>query len=176
MDVTLIVDGANVMGSRADGWWRDRAGAMARLHGELAALAAAGIAGPVPGEPGAAGRTGAAGEAGAAGVAGAEGSAADKASAEGEAGAAGQAAGGRWFPDVLLVVEGRARAVVDLVAPAPRVRVVAAPGEGDDEIASLAGRLTGPRVVVTADRELRRRCEAAGAAVTGPGWLLRQFG
>jgi 8-oxo-dGTP diphosphatase len=49
MDVTLIVDGANVMGSRADGWWRDRAGAMARLHGELAALAAAGIAGPVPG-------------------------------------------------------------------------------------------------------------------------------
>ena len=49
-------------------------------------------------------------------------------------------------------------------------------GEGDDEIASLAGRLTGQRVVVTADRELRRRCEAAGAAVTGPGWLLRQFG
>ena len=40
MGVTLIVDGANVMGSRADGWWRDRAGAMARLHGELAALAA----------------------------------------------------------------------------------------------------------------------------------------
>jgi len=157
MDVTLIVDGANVMGSRADGWWRDRAGAMARLHGELAALAAAGIAGPVPG---AAGEGGAAGEAGAA-----------------AAGAAGEAAGGgRWFPDVLLVVEGRARAVLDLVAPAPRVRVVAARGEGDDEIASLAGRLTGPRVVVTADRELRRRCEAAGAAVTGPGWLLRQFG
>jgi rRNA-processing protein FCF1 len=73
------------------------------------------------------------------------------------------------------VVEGRARAVLDLVGPAPRVRVVAAPGEGDDEIASLAGRLTGRRVVVTADRELRRRCEAAGAAVTGPGWLLRQF-
>ena len=170
MDVTLIVDGANVMGSRADGWWRDRAGAMARLHGELAALAAAGIAGPVPGEPGAAGRTGAAGEAGA------EGSAAEQAGAEGEAGAAGETAGGRWFPEVLLVVEGRARAVLDLVAPAPRVRVVAARGEGDDEIASLAGRLTGPRVVVTADRELRRRCEAAGAAVTGPGWLLRQFG
>ena len=74
------------------------------------------------------------------------------------------------------MVEGRARAVLDLVGPAPRVRVVAADGEGDDEIASLAGRLTGPRVVVTADRELRRRCEAAGATVTGPGWLLRQFG
>ena len=40
----------------------------------------------------------------------------------------------------------------------------------------LAGRLTGQRVVVTADRELRRRSAAAGAAVTGPGWLLRQFG
>src|ERR1700752_44896 len=48
MGLTLIVDGANVMGSRADGWWRDRAGAMARLHGELAALASRGIPGPVP--------------------------------------------------------------------------------------------------------------------------------
>jgi len=66
--------------------------------------------------------------------------------------------------------------MLDLVAPAPAVRVVAAPGEGDDEIANLAGRLTGQRVVITADRELRRRVTAAGAAVTGPGWLLRQFG
>jgi predicted RNA-binding protein with PIN domain len=32
----LIVDGANVVGSRPDGWWRDRAGAAARLHGRLA--------------------------------------------------------------------------------------------------------------------------------------------
>jgi predicted RNA-binding protein with PIN domain len=31
----LIVDGANVVGSRPDGWWRDRAGAARRLHGEL---------------------------------------------------------------------------------------------------------------------------------------------
>ncbi len=160
MDVTLIVDGANVMGSRADGWWRDRAGAMARLHGELAAVAAGGIAGPVPGEPGTAGDAAAAGGAG------------DCRSGQ----CCRTGAAGRWFPQVYLVVEGRACAVLDLVAPAPRVRVVAARGEGDDEIASLAGRLTGPRVVVTADRELRRRCEAAGAAVTGPGWLLRQFG
>ena len=34
---TLIVDGANVVGSRPDGWWRDRAGAAARLHAQLAA-------------------------------------------------------------------------------------------------------------------------------------------
>ena len=178
MDVTLIVDGANVMGSRADGWWRDRAGAMARLHGELAALAANGVTGSVPG-------TGSAAEAGRSAEAGgsAEGGGASGGSAE--AGAAGARAGegpagevpaGRWFPHVYLVVEGRARAVIDLVAPASRVRVVAARGEGDDEIASLAGRLTGQRVVVTADRELRRRCEAAGAAVAGPGWLIRQFG
>jgi rRNA-processing protein FCF1 len=53
------------------------------------------------------------------------------------------------------------------------VRVVAARGEGDDEIAGLAGRLPGQRIVVTADRELRRRSEAAGAAVAGPRWLTR---
>ena len=55
----------------------------------------------------------------------------------------------------------------------PGVRVVAARGEGDDEIAGQAGRLPGQRIVVTADRELRRRCEAAGAAVVGPRWLTR---
>jgi 8-oxo-dGTP diphosphatase len=147
MDVTLIVDGANVMGSRADGWWRDRAGAMARLHGELVALATRGIRGPVPGDPAAAGETD-----------------------PGDA-----AEGGRWYPHVYLVVEGRARKMLDLVSPAPAVRVVAAHGEGDDEIADLTGRLTGRRIVVTADRELRRRVTAAGAVVTGPGWLLRQF-
>jgi hypothetical protein len=32
----LLVDAANVVGSRPDGWWRDRAGAASRLHGRLA--------------------------------------------------------------------------------------------------------------------------------------------
>jgi predicted RNA-binding protein with PIN domain len=32
----LVVDGANVVGSRPDGWWRDRAAAARRLHGLLA--------------------------------------------------------------------------------------------------------------------------------------------
>lgn len=36
--VTLVVDAANVVGSRPDGWWRDRAGAASRLLGEVAAL------------------------------------------------------------------------------------------------------------------------------------------
>ena len=34
---TLIVDGANVVGSRPDGWWRDRPGAAARLQAQLLA-------------------------------------------------------------------------------------------------------------------------------------------
>ncbi len=36
---TVLVDGNNVMGSRPDGWWRDRPGAQRRLSGELSALA-----------------------------------------------------------------------------------------------------------------------------------------
>jgi len=36
-----LVDGNNVMGSRPDGWWRDRAGAMQRLVNELDDLAEA---------------------------------------------------------------------------------------------------------------------------------------
>ncbi|WP_221322206.1 hypothetical protein [Actinoplanes sp. L3-i22] len=44
----IIVDGANVVGSVPDGWWRDRAGAAVRLRDSLAPVAAAGLAG-VPG-------------------------------------------------------------------------------------------------------------------------------
>src|SRR6204780_4526260 len=47
--VTIVVDVANVMGSRPDGWWRDRAGAAVRLHADLVRLAASGRAVP-PGE------------------------------------------------------------------------------------------------------------------------------
>ncbi len=46
VDVVLVVDVANVMGSRPDGWWRDRAGAAARLLTELAPLAGAVVPGP----------------------------------------------------------------------------------------------------------------------------------
>lgn len=35
----LIIDGANVVGSRPDGWWRDRAGAALRLHTQLVQVA-----------------------------------------------------------------------------------------------------------------------------------------
>lgn len=50
MDATplLIVDAANVVGSRPDGWWRDRAGATARLRDALAPLATSGIPPELP--------------------------------------------------------------------------------------------------------------------------------
>ena len=38
--MTIVVDVANVMGSRPDGWWRDRAGAAVRLHDQITRLAA----------------------------------------------------------------------------------------------------------------------------------------
>lgn len=133
--VTLIVDGANVVGSRADGWWRDRPGAAVRLHGELEALAARGVADLPP--------------------------------------ASGAPALDWWYPQVVLVVEGQARAAVNRLPPDGAVRVVAAAGEGDDTIAELATRLPGRRIVVTADAGLRRRCLAAGASATGPRWLTQ---
>ena len=35
MGTVLVVDAANVVGSRPDGWWKDRAGAARRLHERL---------------------------------------------------------------------------------------------------------------------------------------------
>ncbi|MBE1534602.1 NUDIX domain-containing protein [Actinomadura algeriensis] len=129
--LVLVVDAANVVGARADGWWKDRVGANARLRDDLKALNG-GVAG-VPRE---------------------------------------LVPFDRCYPEVVLVVEGRARGVAD--EPVDGVRVVAAPGSGDDRIVEL---VTDPapgtvQLVVTADRELRARCEAAGAGVTGPRWLL----
>src|ERR1700760_2232418 len=46
----LVVDGANVVGSVPDGWWRDRAGAAIRLRDHLVPLTSAGLSdlpGPV---------------------------------------------------------------------------------------------------------------------------------
>jgi 8-oxo-dGTP diphosphatase len=129
--VTIIVDVANVMGSRPDGWWRDRAAAAVRLYDQLVLLAERGVAGlPVrPALP----RL------------------------------------DHWYPGIVLVTEGAARAA--RFDPADSVTVVRAPGSGDDAIVAQAGSLAGHRLVVTADRELRDRCVRAGASVTGPGWL-----
>ncbi|GAA2246720.1 hypothetical protein GCM10010145_12290 [Streptomyces ruber] len=68
-------------------------------------------------------------------------------------------------PDIALVVEGAARGV----AAVPGVRVVGAPGSGDDRIVELVAEAGGRSViVVTADRELRRRVRELGADVRGP--------
>jgi len=48
-DLTVIVDGANVVGSRPDGWWRDRAGAAERLRRSLEPLTS--VPGDVVGWP-----------------------------------------------------------------------------------------------------------------------------
>ncbi|GAA5152273.1 hypothetical protein GCM10023321_20680 [Pseudonocardia eucalypti] len=46
--VTLVIDAANVVGSRPDGWWRDRPGAAARLLSQVAtALRAGALDAPV---------------------------------------------------------------------------------------------------------------------------------
>ncbi|WP_410809385.1 hypothetical protein [Micromonospora sp. 067-2] len=44
----LIIDGANVVGSRPNGWWRDRAGAAARLRDSLAPVATVGLPARLP--------------------------------------------------------------------------------------------------------------------------------
>ncbi|MEU9312788.1 NTP pyrophosphohydrolase [Streptomyces sp. NPDC048256] len=73
--------------------------------------------------------------------------------------------GHRGAQEIVLVVEGAARGV----EPVPGVRVEAAPGSGDDRIVELvAGSVGRSRLVVTADRELRRRVTELGAEVTGP--------
>jgi hypothetical protein len=49
MDMPLVVvDGANVVGSVPDGWWRDRRGAAQRLRDRLAGLAGAGLSDGAP--------------------------------------------------------------------------------------------------------------------------------
>ena len=167
--VTVIVDGANVVGSRPDGWWRDRAGAAVRLHDELAKLAVRGAAG-IPAAEGfwATGRR-------------------EATPPSGSCQRRPRCAAGLVRPRLWsLVLEGAARAAAPRIAERARtaeggrgdgdgdagtVRVVSAPGSGDDEIVRLARACRGRCLVVTADRELRRRCLAAGARVAGPSWL-----
>lgn len=81
--------------------------------------------------------------------------------------AARGAAGHPGPVEVVLVVEGAARGVESV----PGVRVEAAAGGGDDLIVELAARAAADGagcVVVTADRELRRRVAAHGAECAGP--------
>lgn len=70
-------------------------------------------------------------------------------------------------PEVVLVVEGRARGVESTET----VRVVDAPGSGDDAIVEVVEQLAdrgASVVVVTADRGLRARVGDLGARTVGP--------
>ncbi len=174
--VTIVVDVANVMGSRPDGWWRDRAGAAVRLHAQIVALASSGRA-ILPDGRGAAEAPGPADEAGQASPAfvmvlegAAKAAAARLASADpATAGTPGAA------PGTPPGTPGAAPGTLDAAPGPPRpgeVRVVQARGSGDDAIVAVVRELPGRRVVVTADRGLRERCVAAGAEILGPSWLL----
>jgi hypothetical protein len=120
----LVVDAANVVGSRPTGWWKDRAGAARSfVDGVRAGVAA-----------------------------------------------------GRLRAPVVVVLEGKAREGASS-GTADGVTVVHAAGSGDDALVDVVS--TAPEdeevVLVTADRELRRRAEALGAAVEGPKWLLERL-
>lgn len=121
----LVVDGANVVGARPDGWWKDRAGAARRLHEQL-------MTADLP------------------------------------------------HDEVVLVLEGKAKGGHRPGRDA-HVRTVHAKGSGDDAVVEVVraavARHVGARVtVVSADRMLRARAEAAGALCLGPSWLLDELG
>jgi 8-oxo-dGTP diphosphatase len=149
--VVVVVDAANVMGSRPDGWWRDRAGAAVRLHAELAHLAA-GDGVRIEGH-----------EAMPAGFVLVLEGAARGAMTHIEGAGAPEA-----LPDDLAGLAAAA-------APGA-VCVVLAPGSGDDTIVAVVSELSGKCLVVTADRELKERCVALGASIMRPRWLLGQLG
>ncbi len=121
----VIVDGADVVGSRPDGWWRDRAGAARQLHDQLSAT--------------------------------------DVADQD----------------EIVLVLEGDARRG-RRAGQEGHVRTLHAARSGDDaivdEVKSQVALDEGRGVtVVTADRALRDRVEAAGARSRSPRWLLDQL-
>ena len=120
-----VVDAANVVGSRPNGWWRDRAGAARDLVAAIVAAVAAGT----------------------------------------------------LEPDVIVVLEGRARPGAPAGPAAPGITIVHAPHSGDDEIVHQVATApsSSPTRVVTADRALADRVRTHAATVEGPTWLLNRI-
>lgn len=139
----LVIDVANVMGSRPDGWWRDRAAAATRWLADLDRLVGRSV--PTPG-----GRTVRVTEV----VAVVEGKARQAASPEGAS------------LRVVRAVGDGDTAVVDVAEQtlARAGTTTSEGGEGPDAVLPEAV------LVVTADRALRERLPA-GVRVAGPGWL-----
>jgi 8-oxo-dGTP pyrophosphatase MutT (NUDIX family) len=133
----IVVDAANVVGSRPDGWWRDRRGAAERLLAGLAVLAERGIEAEQDGDQ-------------------------------------ALAAVAHWWPEMVAVLEGAARGAASRDA----VRVIEAPADGDAAVVAETAELVAAgrtAWVVTADRGLSERVQAAGGEVRGPGWLLSRL-
>ncbi|MGV9970877.1 hypothetical protein [Nocardia beijingensis] len=125
----IVVDAANVVGSRPDGWWRDRSGAARRLLERMTGLA-------------------------------------ERLTERTE---------------VVVVLEGAAKAAADAAPDTGGPRVVRADGSGDDAIVGVVAAARAqdgdrPITVVTADRGLRERVAAFGAETVGPRWLLDRVG
>jgi 8-oxo-dGTP diphosphatase len=143
--VTLVVDAANVMGSRPDGWWRDRAGSAARLLASVDALrgrvasAPQGLGWIVLTEA----------------VVVLEGAARD-------------AEDGAWA--TVLRAEGSGDDVLAVVATE---RTDGRTPAGAPTSGSGSGRMSDV-LVVTADRGLRARLPES-SSVTGPRWLREQL-
>ena len=114
----LLIDAANVVGSRPTGWWRDRAGAARTFVDQVRAAMAS----------------------------------------------------GQLSHPVVVVLEGKARSGV-AAGVTENLRVVHAPGNGDDTMVELMSASSGHVTLVTADRGLRERAAALGADLVGPTWL-----
>jgi rRNA-processing protein FCF1 len=81
------------------------------------------------------------------------------------------------YDEVVLVLEGAARQG-NPAGQDGRLRTVHAQGSGDDAIVEAVTAQVGHGrdvTVVTADRLLRKRVEAAGGASVSPSWLLDQL-
>lgn len=152
----VVVDAANVVGSKPDGWWKDRAGAAAKLRSRVEAWAQAGV------------------------PAAALGLGCDRWYPPVSFVVEGAAKRVSDDVEVVAPVAPGAAADARVVGSAriPRVTTVRAPGHGDDAIVEEAQRLrdAGYRVtVVTSDRGLRERAESIGAHVDSAAWLLNQL-
>lgn len=152
----VVVDAANVVGSKPDGWWKDRAGAAARLRARVEVWARAGV------------------------PAAALGLGCDRWYPPVSFVVEGAAKG---VSDELSEGELAAASAGTRVGPIgfgqlPRVTTVRAPGHGDDAIVVEVQRMldAGYRTtLVTSDRGLRERAERIGAHVDSAAWLLGQL-
>jgi 8-oxo-dGTP pyrophosphatase MutT (NUDIX family) len=147
--ISVVVDAANLIGSRPNGWWKDRAGAATNLLESLARRADAGIPGTLLGLD------------------------VDVCWPSIVAVLEGQA---RHAQDPRVV--DSARALADGIR-SPEIVVLRAEAEGDESIVEVVAsrRNAGDDVlVVTADAELRRRVESLGCTTRGAAWLTGMLG